>query len=262
MRRHLARAGLHATEERAAAGSFASLREYVRGDDPRHLDWKATARHGRLIVREHEAERSQPLVLCIDTGRLMAEPIGEGTRLDHGLAAAVVLAEVARAWQDHVGVLAFSDRIEAWLPPGRHAPGRIPSLLAPLAARSVEPDYPRAVAHLRRALGRRALLVVFGDVIDPAVSGELAAELARLARRHLPLFVALRNPQLFAAAAAPARDLPAAYHRAAAAELVLERSRTLAAMHDAGIRVADVAPGGAAATAIDRYLAIKRRGVL
>jgi PAS domain S-box-containing protein len=87
-------------------------------------------------------------------------------------------------WNDSVGVFAFSDRVHAVLPPGRHAPGRVPSLFANLDSRNVEPDYPRALVHLSRLVSRRSLLVFFGDVIDEEVSAPLAAQLARLARTH------------------------------------------------------------------------------
>lgn len=261
-RHQLSRAGLRPVRGRGEGTAFESLREYVRGDNPRHLDWKASARHRKPIVRQYEAERSQAIMLCIDTGRLMSEQVGTGDRLDRALAAAVVLADVARAWDDHVGVLAFSDRVEAFLPPARWAPSALPGLFAGLAARPVEPDYPRALTQLARTLRRRALVVVLGDAVDPEVSAPLAAHLGRLAARHLPLFVALRNPLLFAAAHAPADDRAAAFARAAAAELVLARQRALAALRQRGVLVADVAPEGAVAAAVNRYLAIKRRGAL
>lgn len=261
-RRQLPRLGFRAVQERGDGTAFEAMREYVRGDNPRHLDWKASARHAKLIVRQYEAERSQNVMLCVDTGRLMTEQVGEGDRLDHALAAIGVLAEVARAWDDQVGVMAFSDRIDALLPPGRHAPGQLPALLARLVARPVEPDYPRALTHLARVLGRRALIVFFGDAIDREVSRPLATHLAMLGRRHLPLFLAIRNPQLFAAAAAPAPDAAAAFHRAAAAELVVARARTLGAMRESGVQVADVPPDGAVAAAVNRYVEIKRRGTL
>jgi uncharacterized protein (DUF58 family) len=262
MHHQLHQAGFRSARLRGEGGSFESLREYVRGDDPRRLDWKASARHGRLIVRQYEAERSQNIILCIDTGRLMSERIGGRARLDHSLAAAVVLTEVARVWQDQVGVFAFADEVQAVLPPDRHPPDRIPSLFAKLEARNVEPDYPRALMRLSRDVKRRSLLVFFGDVIDEEVSAPLAQHLARLARRHLPLFVALRNVDLFAAATAPCADRAAAYRRAAAAELVAARAQTLAKMRERGIQVLDIAPEAAIAEAVNRYVTIKRRGAL
>jgi uncharacterized protein (DUF58 family) len=273
----LQQAGLRNVRQRGGSGAFESLREYVRGDDPRRIDWKASARRGRHIVREYEVERSQNVMLVIDMGRHMSEEIGSGerltaaglpgarrasARLDKALAAAVVLSEVARVWNDHVGAFAFSDREHVVLPPGRYPPERLPAIFTSLVARNVEPDYPRALVKLSRIVSRRSLLVFFSDVIDDEVSAPLAAQLARLARRHLPLFVAMRNRDLFAAAQAPVRDREEAYHRAAAAELVLARARTLARMRERGIIVLDVLPEAAVAASINRYIEVKRRGAL
>ena len=258
----LRHAGLHVVRQREDRGAFESLREYALGDDPRRMDWKATARRGRHIVRVYEAERSQAVMLCIDAGRLMGESIGGRDRLDAAVAAAVVLARLAALWDDDVGLFAFSDRVHVLLPPGQHPPDRIALLLADLAARPVEPDYPHALARLSRSLKRRSLLVFFSDVIDGETSAPLAAHVAQLARRHLPLFVALRHPGLAAAAIAPAQELPDAYRRAAATELVLARARTLAGMRRAGIVIADVAPDAVVSATVNQYLRIKRSGAL
>lgn len=254
--------GLRETRRRGDGGAFESLRGYERGDDPRHLDWKASARRGALIVRQYEAERSQSVVLCIDTGRLMVERIGGRSRLDRALASALVLAEVARARHDLVGVFAFSDQVHAVLTPGRWSSSLLAETFARMESRAVEPDYPRALGRLSRLVRRRSLLVFFSDVIDDEVSGSLASNLARLARRHLPLFVAMRNADLFGIAEAPAADAERALRRAAATELLLARARTLARMREQGIRVADVAPEAAVADVVNRYLEIKRRGAL
>jgi uncharacterized protein (DUF58 family) len=255
-------AGLHAVRQREDRGAFESLREYAVGDDPRRIDWKATARHGRHIVRAYEAERSQSIMLCIDTGRLMGEAIGGHDRLDAAVSAAVVLSRLAALWDDQVGVFAFSDTVHALLPPGKHAPDRIALLLSKLSSRPVEPDYPRAIARLSRSLKRRSLLVFFTDVIDAESSAPLAAHLAPLARRHLPVVVALRHPGLAAAAAARADSRPGAYRRAAATELVLARARLLAGMRRAGILIADVAPEAVVSATVNQYLRIKRSGAL
>ncbi len=254
--------GARNVRERGDSGAFESLREYVRGDDPRRIDWKATARRIRPIVRRYEAERSQCVVLCIDAGRGMCEEFDGRERLDHALSAAVVLSDVARAWNDKVGVFVFADRMQAVLPPGHHPPDRIPALAAEIESRPVEPDYPRALVTISRAISRRSLLVFFSDVIDEAVSEPLTKHVALLARRHLPLFVALKNPDLVRASLAPAPDERSAYRRAAASELALARERTLTRMRSSGIQVLDVAPTAALEAVIHRYIEIKRRGLV
>ena len=254
--------GFRSTRQRFDTGAFESMRDYVRGDDPRRIDWKTSARQGRMIVRRYQAERNQDIVLCIDTGRLMAELVGGQERLDYALSAAVVLTDVARVWNDNVGVFVFSDRIQAVLPPSRHPPERIPLLLAEVETRAVEPNYPRAFVTLSRMVSRRSLLVVFSDVIDEEVSAPLATYMAQLAHRHMPLFVALRNPDLHQSALATVTTAAEAYQRAAATEMVLARAKTLRAMRRAGIQVVDARPDGVIEAAVNRYVEIKTRGAL
>lgn len=262
LRRRLALAGLHAAHQRDDRGEFESLREYVRGDDPRTIDWKATARRSTTIVRRYESERGQNIVLAIDAGRLMTERIDGRERLDHALPAALLLAETALAGGDRVGLLVFSDRVEHDLPPGRVRLAALADAMADVQARMVEPDYPTAFAHLSTRLRRRSLIVLFSDIIDPRASAALIAHAGRAAARHLPLVVALRNPELDAAAAAPAETEADVYRRIAAEELLQERALALAEMRRAGVLVADTEPRAAVATVLNRYLEVKRKGML
>ena len=241
---------------------FERLREYVRGDDPRRIDWKATARRGEPIVRQYEAERSQCIVLAIDAGRLMSERFGGRERLDHSLAAALVLADAAAVHGDGVGVLLFADTVQAYLPPARHPLSRIADVLATVETRRVEPDYPGAFRYLARRLRRRSLVVLFTDVIDVRASSALLEHLGASARRHLPLIVAMRNVELEEAAAAGVRDERGAFHRAAAEELLQARAVALNGIRRRGVLVTDVRPEAATTEALARYLEIKRRGLL
>jgi uncharacterized protein (DUF58 family) len=268
------RSGQRRTRRFGDGGSFESLREYVRGDDPKRIDWKASARHTKPIVRRYESERSQNVMLVLDTGRAMSERtvqvpddatpdwIGAKNRLDHACEAASVLAQVARTYSDHVGLFAFSDRVHAELLPRAQAWRQVPELLADLRARGVEPDYPTAFARLAHLLPRRSLIVVFSDLLDTVASEPLARALAPLARRHLPLLCALRNPELEQLGRAQAATPGQALERAAASELLLERERALASLRERGVNVLDVAPGRSVELAVARYLQIKTAGLL
>ena len=234
----------------------------MRGDDTRRIDWKATARRGNLIVRQFEAERSQDVLLAIDAGRWMAERIGGRERLDHALAAALLLADTAAAQGDRVGIFVFADRIEHFLPPARASLPRLADVLGRVEARLREPNYPAAFAYLSRQLRRRSLLVLFTDVIDARTSAALLAHLGAAAHRHLVLAVTLHNTALDAAATAPVHDEAAVFRRAAAEELLGARAQALATMQRAGVLVADVDPQNATPAVVNRYLEVKRRGLL
>lgn len=262
MRNRLREAGLRSVRQRGEGGSFESLREYVRGDDPRTLDWKASARRGAPIVRQFEMERRQNVIIAIDAGRLMTQKVGERERLDYALTAALLLADVAGVHDDAVGLLVFSDGVEAFLPPARKSLSRLAEALGQVHARLVEPNYPAAFTYLGQQVRRRSLLVVFTDIIDPLASAAIVSQLSRAADRHLPLVVAIRNPDLEAAAALEPTDEAAVYRRAAAEELLQARATALAAMQRAGVLVADTRPGDAVPAVVNRYLDVKRRGML
>jgi uncharacterized protein (DUF58 family) len=255
-------AGIRNIRQRGEGHSFESLREYVRGDDPRGIDWKATARHGDLMVRQYEAERSQNVLLAIDAGRLMLQSVGDRERLDHALSAALLLADVAAVHGDRVGLFVFADRVQQFLPPRRASIPRIADALARVQPRMVEPNYPVAFAFLARQVIRRSLIVLFTDLIDAEASESLVTHVSRSAQRHLTLAVALRNPLLAARADAPALSEADAYRRAAAEEMLQARARALATMRHAGVQVIDANPNALVTEVVNKYLDVKYRGLI
>lgn len=257
-------AGVRVLRIRGDGRGFAGLREYVRGDDPRHIDWKATARQQKLITREYTIERSQTLVLIIDSGRSMTQLAGPYARFEYALSAALVLTDVAAAAGDRVGVLVFDAEVRAFVAPrpGRPALRAIRNALVPVAATMTEPDYAAAFQFLAMRQRKRALLVFFTDVIDPRASRALLAQLSRSRARHLVAVVALRNDALYAATVPKADRELALYQGAVAEELVLEREEALARMRREGVAVLDVSPETMTAAVVNRYLEIKARGAL
>ncbi len=257
-------AGVRQVRRRGAGTVFAALREYVPGDDPRGVDWKASARRDALLVRERVAEQGQTVVIAVDAGRLMTQAVaGGGSRFDAALAAALVLADVAVQGGDRVGLLAFDDVVRVWVPPtaGPGALARLRDALVDVQPSLVESDYAAAFRALAERQRRRALLVLYTDVVAPRASRALVALAGRAAARHLPLVVALRDEALDAAAAPDAAaDAEGVYRSAAAEELLQERAAALTRMRHAGADVVDVPTGALAAAVVNRYLALKARG--
>ena len=263
IRRRLRTPGPRRTRQWGDGREFESLRDYVRGDDPRAIDWKASARRRKHVVRNYEAERSQNIVLAIDAGRQMRErmsPVRE--RIDYALGACMMLASRAQKFSDRVGVVVFDDRIRHISPPRRADPPVLAKVFAGVQTRLVEPNYPLAFAALGRTFRKRSLVILFCDVIDGSVSGALVSSLARIGRAHLPLAIAIRNPSLEQAAERAVADSGDAYHRAAAEELVQARGTTLQSMRRSGILVVDTPPGDALVRTLDKYVEIKERGLL
>jgi len=243
---------------------FESLREWVPGDDIRHIDWKATARRRKVIMRQYEAERRQQLLLVVDTGRLMTADIAGTARLDYAVRAALELAYAAAQHDDNVGVMAFADGVKHYVAPQRGRVGlkRALDVLAVLEPVLVEPDYPGAFRYLAARSRKRALTVLFTDVIDRFASDALVANVASLRPRHLPLAVTLRNPELDRVAALRPETPPDAFRKAAAEELLRARDEALGHMRRAGVLVLDVPPERAAHAVVAGYLDLKRRGRL
>jgi uncharacterized protein (DUF58 family) len=258
-------AGMKPIRELGEGRLFESLREWVPGDDIRHIDWKATARRRKVITRQFEAERRQHVLLVLDLGRLMTADIAGGVaRLDFVVQAALELAYAAAQHDDNVGIMTFADGVQHFVAPERGRTGvrRVLDVLAVVEPKLVEPDYPGAFRYLAVRNRKRALTVLFTDVIDRFASDALVANVASLRPRHLPLAVTLRNPELDAVAALRPTESRDAFRKAAAEELLHAREEALGHMRRAGVLVIDVTPQRAAQAVVSKYLDLKRRGVL
>ena len=243
---------------------FESLREWVPGDDTRTIDWKATARRGKVMARQYEDERRQEVLIVIDAGRMLTAEVDGVPRLEAVAEAALHLAYSAVAHDDNVALMAFADEVQLFVPParGQRALRGVLDGLASIEGRLVEPNYPAAFAYLATRNRKRALTVLFTDVIDRTASEALLAHAASLRPRHLPLAVVLRDPQLERVANARPHTGTEAFERAAAEELLVEREEALAEMRRSGVIVLDVPPAAAARAVVEQYIALKRRAAI
>lgn len=247
---------------RAGDGSeFEALREHVAGLDPRAIDWKASARHLHLVSRETRAERDRPVVLALDLGRTMSETVDGMPRVDHAIQASLLLGYAALRSGDRVGLFSFDARPRTWLPPmsGPGAHARLLAATSGLAYSNEETNYTHAVADLSARLKRRTLVVVLTDFADSTTAELMLDALGHLARRHLVLFVALRDPALAALADAPPRTLQALHRAVVAADLLRDREVVLRRLRRLGAHVVDEVPARVTTAALDRYLHIHRR---
>jgi uncharacterized protein (DUF58 family) len=243
---------------------FESLKEWVPGEDTRTIDWKATARRGKIMARQYEDERRQQVLLVIDAGRMLTAEVDGRPRLEAVVEAALHLAHSAVDHDDNIGLMVFADQVQQFLAParGRRALRGVLEALAAIEGTLVEPNYPAAFAYLAARNRKRALTVLFTDVIDRTASEALVAQVGTLRPRHLPLAVTLRDPSLEHLATARPATAGAAFERAAAEELLQSREAALVEMRSRGVLVLDVLPSGASTAVVDQYNRLKRRGVL
>lgn len=243
---------------------FETLKEWVPGDDTRTIDWKATARRGKVMARQYEDERRQQVLLVIDAGRQMTAESDGVSRLESVINAALQLAHSVVEHDDNVGLMVFADEIQTFVAParGRRALRAVLDGLASAEGRVVEPNYPLAFSQLAARNRKRALTVVFTDVIDRTASEALVAQVGSLRPRHLPLAVTLRDPALDALSTRRPTTTQEAFERAAAEELLGAREEALGEMRRRGVLILDVAPNRAAESVVEQYTQLKRRGLL
>lgn len=258
------RLGQRRTRVKGQGREFESMREFVNGDEIHHISWTATARRGKLITREYTVERSQNVMIMLDTGRLMTARIGELTKLDHAINAALSIAFVALAGHDNVGMLTFSRRVLTYLPPS-HTRDQLPAILEALYAiepAMIEPSYARAFNHLGTANRRRSLVIILTDLVDEEASAELLAYTRLLIPRHLPLIVTIGDSDLRAVVS----DVPATvgdvYRQSVAEELLRQREAALRRITHAGGLALDVPVGKLSLSLVNKYLEVKERGML
>jgi uncharacterized protein (DUF58 family) len=256
--------GLRTVRMRGEGTEFESLREYLPDDSFRHIDWKATAKRGTPITRQFQTERSQTLMLVVDSGRMMSAHSGDMTKLDLAVNAALMLAHVAATSGDSVGLLSFADRVKTFVPPrkGQEQTRRLVEELYNLEADLVEPDYRGAFGYLRNRARKRALVAVFTDLVDSEVSGQLLAYAGTLAPQHLPLMVTIRDEQVEAISRQMPADGVSAYERALASRMLHERALALARLRQRGALICDARPDEIVARTVSHYLSIKRQGLL
>ena len=243
---------------------FETLKEWVPGDDTRTIDWKATARRGKVMARQYEDERRQQVLLVIDAGRQMTAESDGVSRLESVIHAALQLAHSVVEHDDNVGLMVFADEVQTFVAPGRgrRALRAVLDGLASAEGRVVEPNYPAAFSHLAARNRKRALTVIFTDVIDRTASEALVAQVGSLRPRHLPLAVTLRDPALDALSVRRPSNTQEAFERAAAEELLSAREEALGEMRRKGVLILDVAPARAAEAVVEQYTQLKRRGLL
>jgi uncharacterized protein (DUF58 family) len=255
------RSGLRIERYKGDGTELDSLKEHAPGDDHRTIDWKASARHRKLVSRQLRAERNHQVLIAIDTGRLMCEPLAGIPKVDHAVNAALLLAYISLRAGDRVGLASFDARPGLFVEPrgGLRGFDVLSQMAAQVDYAEGETNFTLGLTSLGQRLSRRSLIVVLTDFVD-TISAELMVEnLDRLSRRHVVVFVALQDPGLAATADGAPTGLLELNRSVVAGGLLRDREVVLRRLRRMGIFPIDAAPAAVTPRLINAYLDIKRR---
>lgn len=264
---------LRQAQQRGLGRDFESLREYLEGDDLRDVCWTATARRGQLVTRRYQSERSQPVWLVLDAGRLLrgrsaargADPNQLGhSKLDYACSTAVAVAQLALFSGDRVGLLVYGQTVQQRVLPGRGGAHlrQIIEALALARAESSEADHLRATATLNRYQPRRALILWITDLSETAMRPEVVDGATQLLHRHVLLFVAMAQTDVEAIAGARPKNIQQMFRASAAQELTSRRERVLASLREQGALTLDLDPDELTSAVLNQYLRVKERAMI
>ncbi|MDR1535218.1 MAG: DUF58 domain-containing protein [Planctomycetota bacterium] len=245
-------------------GEFDRLRDHHRGMDTRFLDWKRSARHRKLLGKEFRQEQNHQIILGIDAGRLMLEPLDGVPRIDHAIRAALMLGWISLRAGDLVGGCCFGARFRGFIRPGRGPThfSHLQRFAAGMEYRAEETNFTLGLTELDSRLKRRGLVVLFSEFVDSIAAELLLESLRPLARRHLVVFVTMSDPWLRRLIEAPPGTFRQAAEAVTANAFLRDRAVTLERMARLGAHCLDTPASGLAPALLNRYLTIKQKGLL
>lgn len=243
---------------------FDRMRDYVSDDDYRDIAWKASARHGRLIVQEYRLDRSQEIVVCIDRGHRMAARVEQITRLDHAVNASVLLSYICNRFEDKVGVLSFDTAPDKGLPTARGAAHlrAITAYTSQLEAEYRDTDYLALAGGLRKRLHHRTLVLIMTVLPEREERHDLLRAVDMLAGQHLPLFITITDRDLRAAAETLPANRDELSRTLVARDLWLGRVELMRELRARGALVVDTTAEDAGVDSVNAYIDVKRRQLL
>jgi uncharacterized protein (DUF58 family) len=250
--------------QHGAGTEFESLHPFRVGDDPRRIDWRASARQREMVVRRFQIERHRDVMIIIDSGRLMGTDAGRGTKLDCAVDASLNLARVALQSGDRCGVAAYDHDVRGFLPPvaGVSAMRAIVQCVYALDTQWHESDFTPMLSTLRARQAKRTFVIVISDLSDAETSQRMCASLQQLQRQHLVLFAALKTPLLSQIVREPLDSPRQGARKAVAFRLLRDRGRALHTLRRQGVHVLDVEPQQMTLPLVNQFVELRQRNLL
>lgn len=249
---------------RGEGREFESMRDYVRGDELRHISWTATARRGKLVTKQYQIERDQTILIALDAGRLMTGRIENESKLDLAVHAALAMMSAAARGGDNSGLLVFGRNIKTFIPPKRgidHIDATLEAL-HDIEPEMIEPSYSRAFEFIAVNCKKRALVVVLTDLIDEEGSKQLLTSLKLLRPRHLPLVVTIGDRDLRTVVGDIPQTARELFAQSVAEEILHQRETALRMVEAQGGLALDVTAVTLVPSLLETYIRVKERGLL
>ncbi len=240
---------------------FEQIKEYVRGDDIRTINWKASARKASLMVNHYSDEKSQQVYCIIDKGRLMKMPFNNLSLLDYAINSSLVLSNICLQKQDRVGLITFSNKMGTLLAADKKPiqKANIQQLLYNQQTDFLESDYEMLYLQIRNRIKQRSLLILFCNFESMSGLKRQLPYLKSIARHHLLLLVFFENTELTKVASAAAGNLEEVYIKTIAEKFAYEKRMIVKELFNQGILSILTAPENLTANCINKYLELKAR---
>lgn len=243
---------------------FEQIKEYVKGDDFRTLNWKATAKQNQLMVNQFQDERSQPIYSLIDTGRVMKMPFNELKLLDYAINATLAFSNVALKRSDKTGLVAFSKELETFVPAVQKIThlNTILDKLYNIQTEFTDSDFGLLYAQIKRKINHRSLLLLYTNFEHISALKRQLPFLMAIAKKHVLVVIFFENTELEQFIDSKTENLQDIYHKTIAEKFSLEKRLMQKELQQFGIQTILTRPENLTVNAINKYLEIKARGIL
>lgn len=243
---------------------FDQIRDYIKGDDIRTINWKATARMAHLMVNQYQDERSQQVFCMIDMGRTMKMPFDGITLLDYAINTSLIISNIALLKHDKTGLVSFDDKIRAMLPArgeGKHLQA-IMEVLYNQKSSFAEHNIEALYSLVRNKIHQRSLFILFTNFESLESAKRDINLLAKIASKHLLMVVFFENDEIIRMINHGAEDAEEIYKQAIAEKFIFDKKQIVKELERRGIYALLTKPEQLTVDTMNRYLEFKSRGLL
>lgn len=261
---HLTDSGIKKIRKIGNNSEFERIKEYVAGDELRTINWKATARKGKLMTNQYQDEKAQQVYSLIDMGRIMKMPFEKLSLLDYAINTSLVISNIAMIKYDKAGIITFSNKVQTILPADRKG-GQLPKILELLYNQKtgyLESDFQRLYTAVKSKINQRSLLLLYTNFESLSGLQRQIRYLKMLAKNHLLVVIFFKNTELEKFVMKPALTTEEVYNKTIAEKFIYEKKLIIKELERYGIQSIYTEPAKLSVNTINKYLELKSRGMI